>query len=337
MATAATFIVTGMTKTQLRRQQRRHSQVSYNKLRLELLNVVKPLPYPAIVASDLEQFTTSLFDPVSETCRGLSCKWCGIWLPLPGKSPIIGEHSLSQHSLSTADVQTLAPSTLREDNAIYVIPARRVLRSVRTTDVLSPPPLSPMTSTSALATLSPSQTLTVALDVIPARRALRISHTTDLLPTPPASPSKVLGAVDNLQAPQPLPQQHAENLNDSDCHISKQTLPKCGFLQFRDAYNLTKANWSLHLVISSLSTVFSSIPSRVSLQVESCPNAPPKPRKLPSEIWAEGHYKKAPPMDETSFTQMFKDKAHREAKPLNEQLFTAPVRKPDTQQECKQQ
>jgi len=170
-----------------------------------------------------------------------------------------------------------------------------------------------------------------ALNVIPARRALRISHTTDaLLPFP----DLLHGAVENLQEQQPLPLHH-----DSDSRISKQALalPKCGFLQFRDAYNLTTANWSLHLVISSLSNLLSAIPSRVSLHACSCPSAPPK-RKLPSEIWAEEHNKKASPIDEASFTQMFKDKARREAtQPLNEPLFTAPVRKPDTQHECKQQ
>ena len=148
MVTAATFIVTGMTKTQLRRQQRRHSQVSYNKLRLELLNVVKPLPYPAIVASDLEQFTTSLFctsGGASEPCRGLSCKWCGIWLPLPGKSPISNfdePSSLAQFTervqASAEDAQTL--TSLPRDKVIYVFPARRALRNVSTTDALSPTP-----------------------------------------------------------------------------------------------------------------------------------------------------------------------------------------------------
>ena len=126
----------------------------------------------------------------------------------------------------------------------------------------------------------------------------------------------------------------------SDCHISHQALPQCGFLQFRDAYKMTTANWSLHIVISSLSSLLSSLPANTVLtkHVDPSPVAPPVSCKYAS-LFAEAdrRFKHAPTVDEKGFAQLFKDKANREALTPTS-VFEPPIRKPSTQQEeCKQQ
>ena len=59
------MISASLTRTQLRRQQRKHSELSYRALKHRLVAVVTPAPASALKALDLEHFRAQLFSPVA--------------------------------------------------------------------------------------------------------------------------------------------------------------------------------------------------------------------------------------------------------------------------------
>ena len=104
-------------KTQLRRQQRRHSQQCYRLMQAKLLALVTPVPATAIRASDLETFRSNLFNPAAElvkvkesidgwqlkqsptpqlTSPASVCNWCGIWMPMPMPRQIVLERPVTK-------------------------------------------------------------------------------------------------------------------------------------------------------------------------------------------------------------------------------------------------
>ena len=88
-----------LTRTQLRRLQRRHTQQSYVLMRNKLINMVRPLPPTALIAEHLEAFRATLYTGVSEekALQGplddtapvlTACNWCGTWMPMPRQANI---------------------------------------------------------------------------------------------------------------------------------------------------------------------------------------------------------------------------------------------------------
>ena len=84
----------GTSKTQLRRQQRRHTQHCYMLLQNKLLALLRPTPAAAILVEDLETFRADLFAEKVESpqleefiepehVHANICNWCGTWTPLP--------------------------------------------------------------------------------------------------------------------------------------------------------------------------------------------------------------------------------------------------------------
>ena len=84
----------GTSKTQLRRQQRRHTQHCYMLLQNKLLALLRPTPASAIQVEDLETFRADLFAEKVESpqleefiepehVHANICNWCGTWMPLP--------------------------------------------------------------------------------------------------------------------------------------------------------------------------------------------------------------------------------------------------------------
>jgi hypothetical protein len=74
-----------------------------------LLSIVKPVPVSAIVASDLEQFRAQSLFPsgvVSEPSGGFSCRWCGVWLPMPCRSSITIRDEAANASLDQTCLET---------------------------------------------------------------------------------------------------------------------------------------------------------------------------------------------------------------------------------------
>ena len=79
--------------TKLRRQQRKHTQISYRLMKAKLLSLVCPLPAPAIAAVDLEAFRESIYIVKADAASAEPephvlltanmCPWCGTWQPLP--------------------------------------------------------------------------------------------------------------------------------------------------------------------------------------------------------------------------------------------------------------
>ena len=76
-----------ITRTQLRRAQRKHTQHSYLVLKAKLQAVVTPLPR-AIPATDLETFRAELYDHAftqmgdDQPVQSTTCISCGLWSPL---------------------------------------------------------------------------------------------------------------------------------------------------------------------------------------------------------------------------------------------------------------
>jgi len=97
-----------LSRTQIRRAQRQHTQQSYQSLKRKLVDVIKPQPKVAIQASDLEIFRTELHSIASKDTihpgraehdifpTGNDCGYCGAWTPLP--SPERREH----HTISVS-------------------------------------------------------------------------------------------------------------------------------------------------------------------------------------------------------------------------------------------
>jgi len=104
----------GTNKTQLRRQQRRHTQQCYKLMQSKLLALVTSLPAAAILASDLEIFRSNLFKPhATELAKeriedwqlkqsptpqlsspASVCKWFGIWVPMPMPKQVLSSSNV---------------------------------------------------------------------------------------------------------------------------------------------------------------------------------------------------------------------------------------------------
>ena len=83
-----------LTRTQLRRQQRKHTQQSYMLMKSKLISLVRPLPPTALIAEQLEAFRATLYifaseekamqDTLEDTALvPITCNWCGTWMPMP--------------------------------------------------------------------------------------------------------------------------------------------------------------------------------------------------------------------------------------------------------------
>jgi hypothetical protein len=75
-----------LSRTQIRRLQRRHSQTCYRLLQQKLVSVLRPLPQSAIACSELEEFRKKLYSGMgasgATSIGGRKCTWCGIWEPI---------------------------------------------------------------------------------------------------------------------------------------------------------------------------------------------------------------------------------------------------------------
>jgi len=115
-----------LSKTQLRRQQRLHSQQSYQSLKFKLLSVVQPLP-AAPEATRLEEFRGWLFAPGQEfsPCHAAAaiskpafskpllheCQWCGVLAPVrASRVPENQSCGISGHLASEESEPQLAAS-----------------------------------------------------------------------------------------------------------------------------------------------------------------------------------------------------------------------------------
>ena len=89
-----------ISRTQVRRAQRKHSKQCYHYARSHLLALVRPTPINALRADALEDFRRSLYAPemrvpvvhaelIASSIQpavgplGASCNWCGTWTPIP--------------------------------------------------------------------------------------------------------------------------------------------------------------------------------------------------------------------------------------------------------------
>ena len=79
-----------ITRTQHRRLQRRHTQLSYAAARSHLVALLRLLPV-GIISTELETFRHSLYSqPIADIkaermqpAQPPMCSWCGVWTPLP--------------------------------------------------------------------------------------------------------------------------------------------------------------------------------------------------------------------------------------------------------------
>ena len=106
MTVAPGEVAKQFSRTQIRRLQRRHTQLSYHQLKQRLLDILVPSP-PAVMAADLERSLESH----QAVHRGAACAWCGLWTPLPTAStwPRIDDCSVARASAPGDCLVDVAP------------------------------------------------------------------------------------------------------------------------------------------------------------------------------------------------------------------------------------
>jgi len=91
MAQVAPVIGAIMTRSQLRRAQRKHTQQAYRLLQQRLLAVIRPSPPEGIIAVNLEEFRLNQYIPRPQGRPNSTCSWCGVWTPLFTDKSTAGE------------------------------------------------------------------------------------------------------------------------------------------------------------------------------------------------------------------------------------------------------
>jgi len=77
-----------LSRTHLRRANRKHTQLAYRALKSKLQEVLTPIP-AAITAANLEEFRAELYghtflqDRLRPDTKSITCNYCGVWSPLP--------------------------------------------------------------------------------------------------------------------------------------------------------------------------------------------------------------------------------------------------------------